>query len=547
MLKKHALPLVTLIIIGIFGTKALLQPGFFSSHDGEHQLVRQYIFDRAIKAGHIPPRFDRQLYNHLGYPLFTFTYQLPFWIGEGFMSMGFSIPNAVKATFILTYILSGITMYVFTQERWGKLGGLMAAFLYLWAPYRFLSIFVRASLGEHTAFIFLPLLLWALSRPTRVRLTVGSISIFGLLLSHSMFAQLSAMPIILFWLAEFWQQKNKKFFILHSSFIILLGLGLSAYYLIPAMYYRSAIQGLNSTFYAEHFVTLKQLIYSKWGYTFSFFGENDGMSFQIGFAQWIAMALGVGIILKDIPKKLHRPALALVASFIVSIFLMTDPSSKIWEQAVKKWFVIDLPWRFLAISTFTTSAMAAFVVSNLRNKLSKAIFCVFLFSIALYTNRNHLRINERLDFDHNWFTSYTGTSNSYDEYKPVSTSQDLLKQPPLPAVTIEKGIADVHVIDDKPQRLFFDLDAKTDINGRINTVYFPGWQIYINGAPGDISQLTQGVPALRLPPGRYNIMLTYEQTNITLAAELISLASSAIVAIIIIYDQIKRHRRHAGI
>ena len=130
-MKKHLVPILLLTVVGLIGTKALLQPGFFSSHDGEHQLIRQYVFDRAIKAGHFPPRFDRQLQNHLGYPLFTFTYQLPFWLGEPFVLAGVSIPDAVKIVFILTYIASGLTMYLFAQERWGRLAGGLAAFLYL--------------------------------------------------------------------------------------------------------------------------------------------------------------------------------------------------------------------------------------------------------------------------------------------------------------------------------------------------------------------------------------------------------------------------------
>ncbi len=540
MLKKHALPVILLIIVGTIGTKALLKPGFYSSHDGEHQIVRQYIFDRAIKAGEFPPRFDRQLYNHLGYPLFTFTYQLPFWIGEAFIGLGLSIPWAVKTTFIITYIFSGLAMYLFAQEKWGKAGGFMAAFLYLWAPYRFLTIFVRASLGEHTAFIFLPLLLWSLSLPKRpgrlfgsgrLRIVVGAISIAGLLLSHSMFAQLSAPLIIVFWLTTLWQSKNKPFFILHSSFIILLGLGLSVYYLVPAMYYRKAIQGLNSTFYAEHFVTLKQLFYSKWGYTFSMFGENDGMSFQVGFAQWLAVACGLWLVARGLlNKKIHRTALALLLSFALSVFLMTGASSEIWRKLVSGSFVLDLPWRLLAITTFTASALAAFAISIVPKYLKIGLIGSLII-VALYTNRNHLRINERLDFDNNWFANYAGTSNSYDEYRPSSTSQDLLKQPPLPAVTVEKGSADIHIIDDNPQKLLFDLDAKTTIEGRINTVYFPGWQLYVNNHPGDIKQLTQGVPALRLPPGKYQIKLQYEETNIMKIADLITLAAGAILAI----------------
>lgn len=532
MLKKHAFPIILLIIIGLLGTKDLLKPGFYSSHDGEHQLVRQYVFDRAIKSGHIPPRFDRQLYNHLGYPLFTFTYQLPFWIGEAFLGLGLSIPWAIKTTFIITYILSGLTMHLFAVEKWGRTGGFIAAFLYLWAPYRFLTIFVRASLGEQTAFIFLPLLLWALnniSYPKR-RIIIGSVSIAGLLLSHSMFAQISLVPLGIFLIARVWQEPKKIRFLVQTLLIGILGVGLSAFYMLPAMYYRSAIQGLNSTFYAEHFVTLKQLIYSKWGYTFSVFGENDGMSFQIGFAQWIAVILASLIILKDSPKKLHRIALALVIGFMVSIFLMMGESSKIWEQAVKKWFVIDLPWRFLAVTTLTSSALAAFVMSSIQKKSVRIMLFTLLILVAVYTNRNHLRINERLDFDHNWFTNYTGTSNSYDEYQPVHTSQDLLKLPPLPPFEVKQGNSKVNILKDQPHRLLLSSNSEQSTKLQLYTVYFPGWQLFIDNQNQPIeSVLSQGTPLVSLSAGEHTVDLTYKQTQIMKIANLMSVVSGGIV------------------
>src|SRR3989339_1816123 len=96
--------IIFIIIIGIWGAKALLHPGFYSSHDGEHQLVRQYIFDQGLRDGQIPVRFSRQLYNGYGYPLFMFTYRLPFYAGEMLRLTGFSFVDAIKAVFFIAYI-----------------------------------------------------------------------------------------------------------------------------------------------------------------------------------------------------------------------------------------------------------------------------------------------------------------------------------------------------------------------------------------------------------------------------------------------------------
>jgi len=534
---KHILPLIALTILGVLGTKALLRPGFYTSHDGEHQLVRQYIFDRAIQYGQIPPRFDRQLQNHLGYPLFTFTYQLPFWIGETLIKSGYSFPDSIKGTFILTFIASGLAMYLFAQDRWGRFAGLLAGFLYLWAPYRFLTIFVRAQLGEHTALVFIPLLLWAISKTAnrKIRTVVGAVSVAGLLLSHSMVAQMAALPFLLFSIARLWREKLRKPFLIQTLSIAILGVGLASFYLIPALNYRSAIQGLNRTFYAEHFVTLKQLLYSKWDYGFSISGEGDGMSFQIGIAQWLTVAVSTWLVARSIlRKKINGYLLAFLLAFVISVFLMTGQSSSLWVQAVKKWLVIDIPWRFLAITTFTSAALAAFVIKATKSAIVKLAIFTLLVLVAFYTNRNHLRVNKYIDFDQGWLDDYKGTSNSYDEYKPVLTSQNLLKIENIEPAEVVDGEAEVTIIDDQPHRLTLTADVKTSARIKLNTVFFPGWQLSVDQAKINIeTSLSEGAPTVTLTDGIHHLDLSYRQTNLMKLANAISLVSASIILVIL--------------
>jgi len=522
------LSLLFILLLGILGTKSLLKPEFYTNHDGEHQLVRQYIFDRAVKAGHFPPKVDRQLLNGLGYPLFTFTYQLPFWIGELFVLSGLSFALSIKAVFILTFILSGAAMYLFARDKWGQSAGLLAAFLYMWAPYRFLTILVRASLGEHVALVFIPLLFWSLGQVSKKRKIWGGIAIAGLFLSHGMVTQMVILPLLLYWLAQFLSQPKKSTFILHSALIAFVGLGLSAFYWFPALYYQSQIQGLNATFYAEHFVTLKQLIYSKWGYAFSVLGEADGLSFQIGIAQWLVVSAALLLVFKSKAKK---TALSLIAAFTLSVFLMTQLSTAIWEKAVSWGVVIDIPWRFLSIATFTSSALAGFVVKALPGHF-KRILILSLVAVALYTNRNHLRINEARSFDPTWFSQFGGTSNSYNEYQSTRTSEELLKTKNLAAFDVTNGNIEVEILKDGPQELVLKTEVKeTDSVIRINTTYFPGWRLYLNQQEQIIKR---DYPEVHLGPGSYQIDLVYRQTQLMRLANLVSLATGGIVIFVVL-------------
>lgn len=521
-MKSHFWPIIILIAFALIGVKALFHAGWYTSHDGEHQLVRQYVFDRAVRAGHIPPRVDRQLFNGLGYPLFTFTYQMPFIIGEPFKLMGLSTQDTVKLVFILTYIASGLTMYFFIQDLWGKKAGLLSGFLYLWAPYRFSVIFVRASLGEHVALVFVPLILWSLNhkRLTRKRIAVGALSLAGLILSHVMATQIFLPLIILFGL-------GRRYLLL----IVILGLGLTSYYLLPALTHRSDIQGLNRHFYADHFVTLKQLVYSPWGYTFSQVGTaNDGMSFQVGLAQWLVMGLALVVLVTSFDFS----AAALALSFLVAIMMMLDSSSWLWNSLVKRYFVVDIPWRFLAAAVVVPAALAGFVITRLKS-LFRITAVVGLIILAVYNNRNYLRVNKYIDYPDSQLAAYRGTSNSYDEYQSVFTSQALLKRQDVPQAEVVSGSADITINRSAPDQLLLTVQVQADAVVQLNTIYFPGWTLTVDNQPQNIkSSLSEGVPRVTLEPGNHLVTLVYRQTPMMRLGNIISLISVAAVAALVL-------------
>ena len=534
-MKPHLWSILILLVISFIGIKALFRSGWYTSHDGEHQLVRQYIFDRAIKAGHIPPRIDRQLLNGLGYPLFTFTYQLPFILGEPFRLLGLSVQDTVKIVFILTYIASGLAMYLFAQELWGKLPGFFSALLYLWAPYRFSVLFVRASLGEHVALVFVPLLLWSLNRKflTPTRLVVGALSFAGLVLSHVMAAQIFLPLIVLFCLAKLFTSSKRKF-LTHTVLVFTFGIGLSSYYLLPAVVHRSAIQGLNRHFYTDHFVSLKQLLYSPWGYGFSQLGTaNDDMSFQIGLAQWLVVAVATGLWLW---KARLNQASSLLAGFVLSVLMMLRLSTPIWNYLIlyQHWFIIDIPWRWGALATFTAAALGGFVLSQLTGR-KKFILLVLVASLAVYGNRNHLRVNEYLSYPDERLARYDGTSTSYDEYQSALAKESMVKGPDLKPIELLSGQADIQVTQSLPHKLIFRarVDAATQL--QINTVYFPGWALLVNRQSQSIqSLLAEGVPRLKLEPGTYTIDLTYRQTPVMRLGNAISLLTAGLILLFMI-------------
>lgn len=527
---------ITIIFVGLIGAKAFFHPGFYTSHDGEHQLVRQYVFEQGLKDRQIPVRFNRQLYNGYGYPLFFFTYRLPFYLGEIFRFLNFSFADSVKSVFVLTYLASGLTMFVFAR-RWGNLAGLLAAVIYLWTPYRFSVMFVRAALGEHTALVFFPLILWSLDAKnnSRWKIPLGAAAITGLMLSHAMMAQIFILPLMVWLICQLISNRQPL-----SDWIKIgiLGLGLSSFYFLPAGFYRRLTQQLNPSYFADHFVTVRQLIYSSWGYAFSMPGTlNDGMSFQVGIANWLIIVVSTVFLLVILTFKYLKvlsfiEGFGLLSMFGVSIFLMTANSDFIWQNW-KNFVSIDIPWRFLSITTLSSAAAVGWFTGSIKHRPVAIMTLLSLLTLAFYTNRNHLRVNKYIDYPDSDLRNHSGTSNSYNEYRPrwddVGITQIL-----RPEALISQGTGELRVIESTSKILNLAVKAAGEIHLDINTLYFPGWAVSVDGRQTKFNYSGEGgIMRVDVPSGYHLVEAKFSEPPMAAVGDLISVISFIILIIII--------------
>ncbi|MFH0864223.1 MAG: hypothetical protein V1858_03990 [Candidatus Gottesmanbacteria bacterium] len=533
-MKRKTLVIILIIFFGLIGIKALFHPGFYTNHDGEHQVIRLYHFDQSLKDGQVSPRWAGTADNGYGYPLFIFSYQSPWFIGVPLLKLGLSLTDAVKGVFVIGFIISGITMLLWLSQMLGTLPGLVGAFLYLWAPFRFSNIFVRASLGEATAYLFIPLVFWGIWRSIHHKksMILISIGLAGIILSHMMVLIVFSLPIIIWSLIQVWESKQ-KITVARRIFIGgLFGTGLSAYYFLPAileMNYTVASQTLQSHF-LDHFVTLEQLVYSKWGYGFDFPGSvNDAMSFQVGIGQWLAVGLLCIFIIIDWWR---RKKIDIVASFSVGIFLfsilMMIPISKpIWEFMVK-YAYFDFPWRYLGLAVFSGSLAAAILISKL-GKLGW-IFTFVFFIIAFYTNRNHLNVNQYIYNNDSYYSANLQTTNMYDEYRPKTINSEYLKQKRNRFEYDKKEII-VNQLISKSNYLKVEGQANQQTKSIINISYYPGWNIWLNKVKQPKSVNGDGVMEVILPKGKFDLQVIFQNTLLRTISNIISLISVSLIVI----------------
>lgn len=541
-----------LVILSFPALKNLAIPGFYTSHDGENHTARMAQYYNALKDGQFPPRFAGNFYNGLGSPIFVYVYPLPYLIGSLIHLIGFSYANSFKILMGLSFIFSGLFSYLWFKELFKtERAAFLGALFYMWAPYRFLLIYVRASLSEALAYTFVPLAFYSftkLSAKNNIRwVAVSAISYSLILLSQNLVA-LMISPVLLIYSLLITNIKSPKTLILP---MISFGWGIliAAVTYLPSILERKFVRFDEniSNNYLGHFATLKQLFYSPWGFGFDLPGTvNDQMSLQIGLAHIFVAVVVLGTLLVFLKKNLKNPKLIFLTTFfllvfIASIFLTVQSgySLEIWQK-FKLSQIIDIPWRFLGLITLSSAFFAAYSQKYIKTPI---LFFLLIASV-LFLNRNHLRINLPINYDDRFFNDYYGTATQYNEFTPVwrQTTRVPIGFDPNLKVDIIKGEAAISNVNYNSQKINFTVNCQTDSTKIIvNKFYFPGVEVKIDnlkkelGKGYDISNsqsLTldkdvdkSGLIMMNVEKGSHAIAVNYKETPIRFAANIISALS----------------------
>ena len=155
MFKKY-FGFIILVVLGFIPLVSLFHPGLPLTHDGQDHVARIANFYLSLTEGNIIPRWAGNLNWGYGHPILMFLYPLPSYSVSLFHFLGFTLVDSLKIIFGLTFILSGVGMYLWLREQFGEEAGIAGGVLYMFAPYRFVDLYVRGAIGEHIAFVFIP-------------------------------------------------------------------------------------------------------------------------------------------------------------------------------------------------------------------------------------------------------------------------------------------------------------------------------------------------------------------------------------------------------
>lgn len=516
---------------------ALLHPGLPPTHDGEYHVIRFYEFDKTLRGGDWYPRWAPDLNNGYGVPLFNYVYPLPNYVASLFHLLGISFIDAFKLQMFFATIIGGIFFYLWTKRFWGVIGGVASSVFYTFSPYHFVDIYIRGSVGEVWALAFFPAFLWTITRyiqnKQKIFFILSSIFLSLIIFSHNILSLMFLPFSIAYIVFLIFCTKQKIYLMLNTFCIILLGLGLSSIFWLPALAERSFATGLQIYAVEDNFPQFYQLIFPSWGSGFSASDSQNQMSFQVGVANLLAVVIAIFTLIfykRDKPQR--GILLFFLAAFISIFFLMLEVSLPIWER-VPFMDYFQFPWRFLSLEILIASFLAGSVVNLWRSKILACLMILLVVWLgigyaqpAYYHNRNDEHYITRSNF-------IDGTNSPGNYFNTIWMNKSLRRQ--NKKLAENKDIVKLRAESVKPTDYKFVLTAKEDTKATVNTAYFPGWEAFVDKKEVKITPDRNGLISFLAPAGNHLIEIQFKDTPVRRFGALISIVSFLSAAIYFIF------------
>lgn len=544
--------------------------GFPAGHSVNVNIFWHDSFSEQLLSGELLPRWLFSYWGGLGAPVFYFYAPFPFYLfalielfpvdqwGE------FAVLNAGHA---LLFFLSGAAFYVLARRLTDRFWATVIAIAYMFAPYHYVDIEIRAAMGEACAYIWIPLILTGVWRPEKKwwRTVLAACAYAGLILSHLPSALLAAPAIALFSVLSS-ARPERPLAIVHALVVGVLGTALSAFYVLPALMLRDTIshdawitgQGL-------HFVATRWLIGSPdlnpFGrLVYELLGGTTAVGVGFSLAHAALRKSRFGAELEAPPKHLTPPIIAVLC---LCWFLMWELAWPLWEYLP---FLpqVQFPWRlgvvvdvcsFLLVLLFAPpvirSIVSGFGLSGRRGRMAEVIVCSLALGVLSgAVMRQYFRapvgakdeIPETLapvEYRPRWLVEspvYLGSTTAADLHD-ISVAPRAHKEgvgrwekhvKPLPSISAQRDLErgeSVSIRSDSVTRATITavLDSAAPI--RVKKVYYPHWRL--TDSEGEEVAVhpdeRTGLLACELPEGRHELTLDRRIFPVELAGMFVSL------------------------
>lgn len=523
---------LALSCIFLVSSRNLLGGKLFYTHDYVHG-ARIAEMARGLEQGTIPVWWSQNFGYGYGMPLFLFYGPLPYYAGAVlYLALG-SLSWSVLLVLLATNVLCLVGAYLVGKAVAGRTAGVLLAALYVLAPYRAVDMFVRGALNEGVALAVFPWLIlgWVgVVKRKRFSWLLISLSTAALITSHNLSA-LFLVPgaaviacALWFWIASKKILTPRQFgsFLLTGFVSTILGVGLSAWYSVPALMEKSLtkVDSLVLTGYFDfhnHFLYLRQFLLDRWDYGGSTWGPNDDISFFLGYGLILALVAG-GVLflfrLKSEKQKKHHLISFLLLGLLAAttILLTTQKTLWLWETVGPLQY-LQFPWRLLGLICFVLALTATLLLSRMKKIRSIAVAVILM--VTLVTSWRYFQPKEFLADSSGYYYSDTQRIQSQmSDILPDYIPQSMV----LPIAPSTQPF--LNQVDDAPEVLkesaaekLYRVHAKESTLIELAIADFPGWHASIDGFSVPLGPSDSGLITLTVPEGTHLLSLRFGYTT----------------------------------
>lgn len=377
--KDKVIHYIIIIAASLIAAIPLINLRIYGTDDGYVHMLRIFGMEQILKEQNFPPFIYSKFANGFGYAINLFYSPIVTYGPLFFRIFGLHYYTCLKLFAYSTILISCFTMYNFLYDVSKKREiAILGAVIYAFIPYRLETIFNRFAIGEFTAYIFFPMLfhgLFNLLKGDGKKHYYIAIAAIGLILTHTISTEYSAIFALLYIIFNFKQLKNKgviRKIVINVIFI----LAITAFFTVPLMEHK--ILGNYVIFNSTSMRSLPSDVQNSTIDVLQLFkdsGEVNGVSFKIGIPLIILTLLGI-VSYKKVDKNIRSEYITFAVIAMISLAMVTKLFP--WIIMPNILTTLQFAWRMLAFFEFALSIICAInlyyfvdIICKKSNKNSK--------------------------------------------------------------------------------------------------------------------------------------------------------------------------------
>ena len=295
-MKKKVIDYIIILIFSLIVLIPLASKDFnIYNDDGIQHIARLMGTYQTITEGEFPPVIMSNFCNQFGYSWNIFYSPFTAYVPLIFRIFTSSFELVLKLFILLLSFLTGIAMYEFVSRvTKNRYAGILAAVIYMFAPYRLTDMYMRVAISELASFIFLPITFLGMynifndeekSIKKSLILALGAV---GLILSQIVIAMYVAILCFIYVLVNIRKLKDKQVWKMLGINLLLIIL-LTSFYLLPMLEHMMATD--YEVFREGRMERTSELIRNKVDLVDLVYTKQGNFSFEIGLVTLIGVVL----------------------------------------------------------------------------------------------------------------------------------------------------------------------------------------------------------------------------------------------------------------